>query len=190
MSLSKLISGLALKLLGWKVVGNLPQSPRNVVIGAPHTSMHDFVYGILAAIHIGLKVHLLVKKELFWFPLSSILRFFGGVPVDRASKDNKVDRIAAQIRDAERFNLAMSPEGTRRQVDKWKSGFYYIALAAKVPIVVVALDYGKKEVKICMTLEPSGDFNTDFAKIMSCFEGVVAKHPQKFKLLSVENSLN
>ena len=174
--------------MGWKVEGRLPETKRNVVIGAPHTSMHDFKFAVLAAMYLQIKVRILVKKELFWFPLGAVLRSLGAIPVERKSNSNMVDRIAELINRSDTFYLAMSPEGTRRSVERWRSGFYYIALAAKVPIIVVAIDYGSKTVKINDAIQPSGDFDADFVKIMACFEGVVAKHPEKFKLLENNDS--
>lgn len=190
MSFSKLASGFLLKTMGWKVEGSLPESKRNVVIGAPHTSMHDFKFAVLAAMYLQIKVRILVKKELFWFPLGAVLRLLGAIPVERKSNSNMVDRIADLINRSEEFYLAMSPEGTRRSVDRWRSGFYYIALAAKVPIIVVAIDYGRKIVKLNDAIQPTGDFDADFVKIMACFEGVLAKHPEKFRLLENNDAKN
>lgn len=148
------------------------------MIVVPHTSSMDFVIGVFARGSIGLEMHYVAKKELFAFPFGAWFRWMGGAPLDRKKNENKVDAIADIFKKRDVFRLAIAPEGTRKKVDNWKTGFYYIALKANVPIVAVAFDYGKKEIKIAEPYYPSGDKEKDFAVLEHNYKGVTGYIPE------------
>lgn len=170
------------KILGWKVVGNTNISKdsikKAVIIAAPHTSWLDFPLGILLRSVLGLKTNFVGKKELFVFPLGWIFRALGGAPLDRYNKENKVQAIAKLFEDKDEFRMAMSPEGTRKRVEEWRTGFYYIAKAAKVPIIMFTLDFNKKENKISEPFYPTDDKEADFKFMRNFFKDAVGKVPK------------
>lgn len=167
------------KLLGWKVVGNSNLSKEHikkaVIIAAPHTSWHDFYIGILLRAVIGIKTNFIGKKSLFHFPFGWFFRALGGIPVNRFSSENKVEQIINIFNSKEEFRLGMSPEGTRKKVSKWRTGFYYIAKEAKVPIIMFTLDFENKQNKISQPFFPSNDIEADFEFIRGFFKGVKGK---------------
>jgi len=170
------------KLLGWKVVGNTNASidtiKKAVIIAVPHTSWHDFYIGVLLRKVLGLKTNFIGKKELFIGPLGWYLRAIGGAPIDRHAKENKVMAIAKLFEDRDEFRMAMAPEGTRKKVEKWKTGFYYIAKAAKVPILMFTLDFEHKQNKISEPFYPTDDMEADFKFMKDFFKGVKGKIPE------------
>ena len=170
-----------LHLAGWKLGPTEGvELPKCVICVAPHTSNWDFVVGKLFYTAIGCNAGFLMKKEWFFFPLSLLFRALGGVPVDRSQRCSVTDQMAERFRTRERFQLAVTPEGTRKRVEEWKRGFYFIALAAKVPILVAYLDYGKKEVGIKRVFQPTGDVEADIRSIRELYRGVTACHPDNF----------
>ena len=168
------------KILGWKAVGfsDFDSVKKAVIIAAPHTSWVDFPLGILLRSVINMKTNFVGKKELFVFPIGWVFRALGGAPIDRHTKENKVEAIAKLFADKEEFRMAMSPEGTRKKVDKWRTGFYYIAKTAKVPIIMATLDFGKKENKISEPFYPTDDKEADFKFMRSFFKDTVGKIPE------------
>ncbi|WP_242087301.1 1-acyl-sn-glycerol-3-phosphate acyltransferase [Aestuariivivens sediminis] len=170
------------KILGWKVVGNTNFSKHSVkkavLIGAPHTSWHDFYIGILLRAVLDIKVNFIGKKELFVFPLGWFLRRLGGAPIDRQAKENKVKAIAKLFQETNEFRMALAPEGTRKKVSKWRTGFYYIAKEAKVPIIMFTLDFENKQNHISAPFYPSDDVEADFEFIHNFFKGVKGKIPE------------
>ncbi len=167
-----LASFIFYKLLGWKLNGDFPEVDRCVVAVAPHTSWVDFPLGLLVRSVVGKPIHYVGKKSLFRRPFGWFFRWTGGAPVDRSRSSDTVGAVAALFKEHREFRLALAPEGTRKKVEQWRTGFYYIALRAGVPIVLVAFDYGKKEVKISAPLQPSGNFEADYASYRQFFEGV------------------
>jgi 1-acyl-sn-glycerol-3-phosphate acyltransferase len=167
-------------LMGWKVTGFLDfdSVPKAVIIAAPHTHWVDFPIGILLRSAIGIKTNFVGKKGLFKFPYGWFFRWLGGAPVERQENMNQVEAIATLFEKHDTFRMAMSPEGTRKKVDKWRTGFYYIAKAAKVPIVMITLDFGKKENKVSEPFYPTDDKETDFKFIRGYFKDVVGKVPE------------
>lgn len=170
------------KLLGWKVTGNTGMSrdsiKKAVIIAVPHTSWHDFYLGVLLRSVLNVKTNFVGKKELFAFPFGWIFRALGGAPIDRYTKDNKVEAIAKLFNEREEFRMAMSPEGTRKKVEQWRTGFYYIAKTAGVPIIMFTLDFGKKENKISEPFYPTDDKEADFKFMKDFYKGVVGKIPE------------
>lgn len=167
-------------LMGWKVVGHIdPKIKKCVMMVMPHTSAHDFYLGIFIRGITGLEMNWVGKKELFRFPFGLYFRYMGGEPLDRSGKLNKVDTIAAIFQRKEVFRLAVAPEGTRNKVSTLKTGFYYIALKANVPIIPVAFDFGKKEINLGNPILPSGDIENDMIILNKHFKNVKGKIPEK-----------
>jgi 1-acyl-sn-glycerol-3-phosphate acyltransferase len=165
--------------MGWKIIGTIsPEVKKCVLIVVPHTSWHDFNVGLFTRGILGLDINFVAKKELFVFPFGAYFRWMGGTPLDRQKNENKVDAIAKVFENKEVFRLAIAPEGTRKKVTEWKTGFYYIALKANVPIVSVSFDYAKKEVKLFEPFYPSGNAATDFKILENNFKGAIGKVPE------------
>ncbi|MGJ5640901.1 1-acyl-sn-glycerol-3-phosphate acyltransferase [Formosa sp. S-31] len=164
------------KLLGWKLKGEFPKELKKyVVIAAPHTSWHDFYFGLLIRKITDTPINFVAKKELFKWPMGLYFRGVGGVALDRTSGQNKVQAIADLFNSREEFRLAIAPEGTRKKVKNWKTGFYFIAKTAQVPIVMVTFDFGKKQNKISVPFYPTDDMEADFKVIQRFFKGVQGK---------------
>lgn len=167
------------KIMGWKIVGTIdPAIKKCVMMVMPHTSAHDFYLGIFTRGIIGLEMNFVAKKELFRFPFGYYFRYMGGAPLDRSGGLNKVDAIAALFATKKEFRLAIAPEGTRKYVNELKTGFYYIALKANVPIIPVAFDFGKKEVRFGQQVLPSGNLESDLEILNQHFVGVKGKIPE------------
>lgn len=168
------------KLMGWKIKGAFnPEVKKCIVAVVPHTSWHDFYIGLMIRSISKLQINYIAKRELFKFPLGAYFRWTGGAPVDRTPGQNKVQAIAKVFEGKEEFRLALAPEGTRKRVDELRTGFYYIAKEANVPIVLVAFDFGKKEVKIDEPFYLTDNMEADFEYIHEFFKGVVGKVPEK-----------
>lgn len=166
------------RLLKWKLEGRFPHLDKCVLIVVPHTSWWDFLLGLLVRKVLGEEVHYVAKDSLFKSPYGWYFRWMGGAPVDRSQSADTVKAIARIFSERETFRLALAPEGTRKKVLKWKTGFYYIALAASVPIILVAFDYGNKLVRISGPKYPTGDSLADFEDYRSFYRGVVGKVPE------------
>ncbi len=174
------ISYWLLRKAGWKMVLEHEEPPKSVICVAPHTSNWDFIIGKLSYWAINRKSSFLMKKSWFFFPMGSIWRSMGGVPVDRSKSTSVTQQMADEFHRRERFHLAITPEGTRSLTNKWKMGFYHIALKAGVPIELAYIDYGKKEMGIKEVFYPTGDENADMAHIKMAYQDVVARFPEKF----------
>lgn len=174
MNISKFIFN---KILGWKIVGdfNEEEIKKVVIIVAPHTSWSDFYIAILCRKTLGVMINFVGKKELFTWPFGYYFKWVGGAPLDRSKNQNKVEAIASIFDSKEEFRLGMSPEGTRKKVDKWRTGFYYIALAANVPIMPAAMDYKTKTITIGDVFYPTGDVDADINFLKKFFVGKVGK---------------
>ncbi len=170
------------RLLGWKVTGNTNMSKdsikKAVIIAVPHTSWHDFYLGILLRAVLNVKTNFVGKKELFVFPIGWIFRALGGAPIDRYTSEDKVAAIAKLFNEREEFRMALAPEGTRKKVSEWRTGFYYIAKAAKVPIIMLTLDFGRKENKISKPFYPTDDKEADFKFMKNFYKNAIGKIPE------------
>jgi len=179
-ALLRVIGRAALALLDWRVVGRFPNVAKCVIIVAPHTSNWDFVVGIATVFALGLRVHYLGKHTLFRFPLGAFVRATGGIPVDRDAAEGIVPRVVERLRSEERILLAIAPEGTRRRVEQWKSGYYRIAVGAGVPIFPVAFDYPRRSVVFMELFAPTGDHERDEAALRALFRAEMARHPAAY----------
>ena len=167
-----------LRAFGWRISGELPNVPRAVVIVAPHTSNWDGLFGLSAIQALQVRVNALGKDTLFVGPLGWLLRAIGVIPVDRSSPQGMVRQIVDRFRRHPAMFLAIAPEGTRHAAERWKTGFYQIAHEADVPIILVAFDYSRREVRVLGSLQPSGDQAADLERIYACYRGVPARHPE------------
>lgn len=167
------------KWMGWKIIGELPKGTKAVIVAAPHTSNWDLPFMLAVAMNWRVKIHWMGKDSIFKAPFGGLMRWLGGVSIDRSSKNNVVDQMVAEFNRRETFVLAVAPEGTRSGVKRWKTGFYHIADQAQVPIVLGFLDYEKKIGGIAQTLETSGDCDLDLVEIKKFYRGVKGKHPEQ-----------
>lgn len=164
------------KIMGWKIEGSFdPAIKKAVVIVVPHTSWHDFYIGVFTRRILGVQINYIAKKELFQWPFGWYFKWMGGAPLDRTSGQNNVEAIAQIFKEHDEFRLAMSPEGTRKKVLVWKTGYYYIAMAANVPIICVAFDYATKKVIVNKPFFPTGNIDEDTIALRSFFKGIVGK---------------
>ena len=164
------------KIIGWKVIGYLPKKEKYVIAVVPHSSYFDLIIAVLIRTYSGLKIKFIGKKELFNPITSFLFKYLGGIPVDRSKKLNIVDEIVDLFKSGKIKILAIAPEGTRKRVKKWKTGFYYIALKANLPILMVSFDYMRKEVKINDKFYPSGDIDKDFIELEKKVNDVVTRN--------------
>jgi 1-acyl-sn-glycerol-3-phosphate acyltransferase len=171
---------LFFKIFGWKVQGAVPKSLNQfVIIVAPHTSNWDFMVGLAARSLLRLDdTYYIAKKELFRPPFGWIFRMLGGFPVDRSKNTNLVDAVVDLFKKYPRFSIAITPEGTRSYAPKWKTGFYYIALKAHIPIVMVGFNYARKTVTVEAPFMPTGDVDNDIEFMMAHYRKIPGKNPQ------------
>ena len=166
-------------IFGWKIEGDFNRTiKKSVLICAPHTSYFDFIVSVLARRILKVEINFVGKKELFVWPIGWYFRWMGGAPLNRGKSENKVEAIASVIKSHQEFRLALAPEGTRRKVESWKSGYYYIALAAGVPIINVGFDYPTKTLHIGEAFYPTGDIEVDEPKLKEFYKGMVGKIPE------------
>ncbi|VAW40929.1 hypothetical protein MNBD_GAMMA01-318 [hydrothermal vent metagenome] len=168
-----------LRVFGWKTITVLPKEKRYVVIAAPHTSNWDFPLGILYVFSAGIPFRYMGKAALFKWPQKYLFKALGGFAVDRNSKNKLTTRMAEYINSQTEIALALAPEGTRSNIKYWRSGFYYIALEAKVPIAMAGLDFANKEIGIKKTFMPSGDIDADMEIIRDFYKDIKGRHPEK-----------
>ncbi len=184
-SFCRFISGIILLLTGWQPKGVAPTVPKSVMIAVPHTSNWDFFYLILISFRLRIKIYWMGKDSLFKGYKGIVMRWLGGVAVDRSAPNNLVDQMIAEFNRCGELNLVVPPEGTRGAVKAWKTGFYYIALGAKVPVYLGFLDYGKKVGGVGPAFYPTGDIEKDIAEIKQFYVGMKAKNTKLFSEESV-----
>jgi 1-acyl-sn-glycerol-3-phosphate acyltransferase len=166
-----------LRMGGWRMVGRFPDIPKLVLIGAPHSSNWDGVWGFAAKMAMGLDIKILGKDSLFRVPLlGAVLRHLGVIPVDRSAAQGVVEQAAAMIEQAEKFWFGLAPEGTRKPVDRWKPGFWRIARAADVPVLPAYFHYPEKIIGIGEPFRLSDDMNADITRIRTWYRPWQGKH--------------
>ncbi len=166
------------KILGWQLLGEFPDIKKCVVIVVPHTHWLDFPLGLIVRKVVNKEIHYIGKKSLFRSPFGWFFRWTGGTPVDRSKNQNTVDAVVDIFEKKEVFRFALAPEGTRKKVKALRTGFYYIAKRANVPVIMVAFDFGKKQVKLSEPLWATDNTNLDFRKIRQFFKGVKGRIPE------------
>jgi len=167
-----------LKVCGWTLVGTVPNFNKFVFVAASHTSNWDGYWLIIYKLALNIKLRFLAKHTLFWWPLGSLLRWFGAMPIDRRKSGTVVDDLVKAFRDEESLILALAPEGTRKWKPHWKTGFYHIAMRADVPVIMAYIDYKTRTMGIGITLYPSGDVEKDLSIIRKFYEPFVPRHPE------------
>ncbi len=179
-SIAPPIARRLLKLMGWKAVGEIPNVPKAVFLALPHTSNFDGLYAIPLVLGLDLDINIMGKDSLFKYPI--LARFFkwaGIIPINRSKKGSVLQASIDRLKSSESLYLGLAPEGTRDYTDKWKTGFYYIADGAQVPIIPVAMDYKTKEIRFLKPVYTTGDYDKDLVKIVEQYKGVVPKYPEK-----------
>jgi 1-acyl-sn-glycerol-3-phosphate acyltransferase len=175
-SIRRALAGVVLRLWGWTIEGSAPTPPKYVLIAAPHTSNWDFIFLIAYAWYFGVEISWLGKREMFRGPFAVMFTRLGGIPVARDEKGNMVDRMAELFASRDRFCLVVPVEGTRGYVEYWKSGFYHVARAARVPIVMSYLDYPNKLGGFGPALLPTGDIPRDMNVLREFYREKRGKH--------------
>jgi len=165
-----------LRAAGWRLVGTLPDVPKLVLIAAPHSSWWDGVWGLLCRSALGADISFMAKRELFSGPLGWLLRKAGGIPIERASAGGVVGQMSRRFEASGRLWLGITPEGTRKRVDRWKNGFWHIARAARVPILPVYFDYPSRTIGLGPLFVPTSDLNRDVAELRAFYAPFRGKH--------------
>ncbi len=178
--LKKLLARWFIRLAGWEPAGTRPTASRCVLIAAPHTSNWDLAFLLAFATHFDLKISWMGKNALFRPPLGWLIRHTGGIPIDRSKRGGMVEQAAHMLKNAHQLMLVVPAEGTRAHVDYWKSGFYHIARAANVPIVLGYLDYGRRRGGFGPAIEATGNVRADMDKIRQFYADKTAKYPEDF----------
>ena len=173
-----LFGKLVLALAGWKVNGHPPKVPKYLLIAAPHTSNWDFVFGLAAIFYLKINLNWFGKDSLFIGPAGWILRKWGGIALDRKNRSNTVSFVVSEYKKRSSLAIGLAPEGTRSRTTYWKSGFYYMAFEAGVPLALAFFDYEKKEVGVGMVLTLSGNMNADMEKIRTFYADKHGKYSQ------------
>ena len=174
------IGRLLLYAFRWRVTGKLLDAPKFVMVWAPHTSMWDFFIAHASRMAVGFQASWMVAARHASGPAGSIMRRLGGIPVHRSASHNVVSQLVEAFNTSDSLLLAIAPEGTRRKVDKWKTGFWHIAVGAGVPVQLVSFDYAKRITECGPVIEPSDDIDADMKCIQNYYRGIMAKHPEKF----------
>jgi len=180
MHLVGIMARLALRMCGWRVEGSLPPGlARAVVIAAPHTTNWDLPYMLAVAFALGVRPSWLGKQELFRGPFGWLLRWLGGVPVDRSRRSNLVEQAVERLHAADRLFLVIPPSGTRSRAPHWKSGFYHVARGAQVPLVCAFLDYPRRTGGIGPVFVPTGDLHHDMDRLRLFYRDIRGKYPDQ-----------
>lgn len=177
---ARAISATYLKLNGWRVQGDWPGLDKAVLVAAPHTSNWDGINMLATAGFYRVKLRWMGKKSLTQGPFGWFIKAMGCVPIDRSQSNDVVSTMRDVFAAEERMILAIPPEGTRKAVAEWKSGFYHIAVAANVPIILSVLDYGAKTARLAAVITPSGSYEADLALIRAHYANAKGKHPEQF----------
>ena len=175
----RLLSNSIMRLFGWRVDGMLPDLPKYVIIGAPHTSNWDFILFLGIIFRLRINVSYMGKVELFRSPLGWFFYYCGGIPVDRSKSTGLVEQTVEACEKANQFILVIAPEGTRHGVKEWKRGFYHIAKGAGIPIVMAKVDGKHKTVHVGQIFHPTEDMEADMNAIQDAFKGMIGIRPSK-----------
>jgi 1-acyl-sn-glycerol-3-phosphate acyltransferase len=175
-TLMRLLSRFILKISGWRIEGRLPEIKKIVLIAAPHTSNWDFPITIFIAFAVKAKIFWMGKDTLFRFPFGALFKWLGGIPVDRSRSNNIVEQMIRKFSENESLIVTIPPSGTRKKVMKWKTGFYYIARGAGVPVVLAFLDYRRKAGGFGPVFIPTGEIESDIKEIREFYSGIHGKN--------------
>ena len=173
--LTRAVGRLLLRTLGWRVRGEMPNVHKAIAIIAPHSSNLDFLIGIAVVFCLDLEASYIGKIELFRWPMGPLMRWLGGIAVDRAASHGVVDQVVAEFQGRERLIIGITPEGTRRRGSGWKLGFYWIAVRAKVPIIPICLDWKRREWSFLPAFHPTGDAEGDLAALQAHYASLTRR---------------
>lgn len=174
------LSAALLRVRGWKIEGQFPDLPKYVMIAAPHTTNWDFPIALGTCFALRNKIYWMGKHSLFKGPMGPLMRWLGGISVNRSRSNSLVQQVIDAYREADRLVVVIPPEGTRKKVTEWKTGFYHIAVGAGVPVVLAYVDFPNKRVGVGPTFYPSGDLDADMREIRAFYQGFRGKHPDAF----------
>jgi 1-acyl-sn-glycerol-3-phosphate acyltransferase len=169
-----------MRLWGWRFVGTFPNAPRFILIVAPHTSNWDFFVLVIAKLALGIDATWIGKDSLFRWPVRGLLTRLGGIPIDRASPHGTVRQLVARFTTHKQMVFALTPEGTRKRVEHWRSGYWHVAHDARVPIVPVGPDYALKTIFVGPPLVTSESLEEDERKLRSYFASISARRPENY----------
>lgn len=186
----KCLCATLLRWTGWTSHVTVPHRDRCVICVAPHTSNWDFILGELHYGSLGYRANFLMKSEWFFWPLGTIFRRMGGIPVRRSRSVSLTDQLAAVARESQHFHLAVTPEGTRKLTTSWKRGFYYIALKAQIPIQLYAIDGASRQIVCTREIVPTGDFEADMQIIRDYYRPYIGREIKKGKFAVDEAPIN
>lgn len=181
----RLVGTSWLKAFGWRVEGGVPDVRKAVVVAAPHTSNWDFPFTMAVAFALDLEIHWLGKHTLFTSPFGPFFKWMGGIAVDRRARGNLVSQVVEVLNQHDDLMLIVPPEGTRSRASRWKTGFYYIATGADVPIILGFLDFEKKCGGLGHVFRPTGDIAADMAAIRDFYQDVKGKHPERMGVITL-----
>lgn len=170
---------IVLRIFGWRRAGRVLDAPKFVTIAAPHTSNWDFPVGLAIILAFKVKIYWLGKEPIFRWPFGTFFKWLGGIPVSRSRSGDVVAQTVQAFKEQERMIMVVAPEGTRKRANHWKTGFYYMAMGANVPIVMGFIDYVRKEAGFGPMLMPTGNIEADMEKIRAFYENITAKMPDK-----------
>jgi hypothetical protein len=176
-SLGARLARWALGVAGWQLVGRAPSHPHCIILGAPHTSNWDLALALLTGAGLGFRLRWLGKSTVFWEPLGSLFRWVGGIPVDRSMRMGLVQSLVTRMKSEPEFMLCIAPEGTRKYTDYWKSGFYRVALAADIPVILGFCAWNRKVVGLGPSIRLTGDADADMATIAAFYADKRGRHP-------------
>ncbi|WP_417691037.1 lysophospholipid acyltransferase family protein [Pseudidiomarina sp.] len=177
--LSRWIGRVGMRMLGgWRIEGELPNTRQAIIPVAPHTSNWDFFVGVFVMLALGLKLSYLGKHTIFRFPVNGLLRWLGGIPVDRRSAQGVVGQMVEEFKQRHELILALAPEGTRKKVHEWKKGFIHIAKATQVPVIPVGMDFSRKVIDIRPAMMITGEIDAELARVKQAIAHAVGKNPQ------------
>jgi len=175
----KVFAKFILKMIGWHVDVSIPKEKKFIMIGAPHTTNWDLPLGLLCFWSVEMKITWVAKKQLFVGPLNYLFRALGGIPVDRSVHTGFIKQIASQFNEREEMVFGLTPEGTRSRTDYWKTGFYYIAQQANIPICLAYVDFPSRTIGFGKMITPTGDIEKDFEIIKDFYKDKTGKYPEK-----------
>lgn len=175
-ALSRWLAQTILRLFGWRIEGEVPDVPKTILVGAPHTSNYDLFLALLTAMSLGVDMRYVIKHTVVSNPFGPLLRWTGAIGVNRGTTKDFVQTMVEIFNEHDKFMLAIMPEGTRTKVPGWRSGFYYMAYLADVPLTLIIFDYGRKVMGIGPTLHPTGDYEADLPRIQAYYTGIRGRH--------------
>ncbi|HID82608.1 MAG TPA: glycerol acyltransferase [Chromatiales bacterium] len=179
-ALTKAIGRALLVVYRWRIKGEVHNAPKFVIVIAPHTSQWDFLAPNVTMLAVGFRSSWLFADAYDWWPLGSFMRWLGGIPIERSTSHDLVTQVVQTFNENDELILGLFPEGSRKKVQKWKTGFWYIAVQASVPIQLVSLDYERRVAEFGPVINPSDSMEADMERIQNHFRGVMAKYPDQF----------